>query len=166
MARYTVIDATYTRPANTTQYAADDALSDSASAPTALAFGGCAAKKGSGGKINKISYIGNSNEATPPQFELYLFSGTVAPTATNDNAEFNLSDAQANNLLGMHAFSSVIDVDVTSGTNGNSYKSVAIDDPFKCSAGVTDLWGLVKMVNTYTPVSGEVWKFRLHIDRG
>ena len=43
------VTATFTRPANTTAYAAGDVVNDSVSAPTVITFSGCAAAPGLGG---------------------------------------------------------------------------------------------------------------------
>jgi hypothetical protein len=159
---YRVVDATYTRPDSTTQYTANDALSDSTVSATALTFSGCASRSLGSGRLVGVSFIDDANQSTLPTFELNLFNGSAAPTATKDNTEFGLTDANAASLLGIIAFSSVLDGDPTSGTDGNAYKYVAADIPFVCGLS-TNLYGLVKVTNTYTPVSGEVWRFRLHI---
>ena len=164
-----MIEASYTRPANTTQYTANDAMSDSTSAPTALTFAGCAARGGGSGYILGLTAISSANQSTLPQYTLYLFDGTVAPTATNDNAEFNLADASANLLIGSFALANFAAVDETSGTNGNAEDQAeptgGFPIAFTCGAGITDLYGLVKVENGYTPVSGEITTFRLHINR-
>lgn len=157
-------EASYTRIANTTQYAANDALSDSTSAPSALTFDGVANQAGGGGYILGVTAISSANQTTLPQLTLYLLDGTAAPTATNDNAEFNLADASANRLLGTVLLDSFEAVDETSGTNGNAKCETQPEFPirYECGAGLTDIYGLVKVENTYTPVSGEVITFRLH----
>ena len=156
--------ASYTRIANTTQYAANDALSDSTHSPSALTFDGVGNTQGGGGYILGVTAITSANQTTLPQLTLYLFDGTAAPTATNDNAEFNLSDVSARNLLGTVLLNSFEAVDETSGTNGNAKCETQPEFPirYECGAGLTDIYGLVKVENAYTPVSGERIDFRLH----
>ena len=48
--------ASFTRPADTTAYAANDAIADSTTAPTLLSFANCANAVGGQGYIVKTSY--------------------------------------------------------------------------------------------------------------
>jgi hypothetical protein len=41
----------------------------------------------------------------------------------------------------------------------------APEHTFQCPSGERDLYGLVKVTNTCTPLSGEIWTFRLHIEQ-
>ena len=164
-----IIDASYERLANTTQYAANDAVSGGTVSPSALTFAGCAAKAGGSGWLLGVTAITNCNESTLPEFTLYLFDGTAAPTATNDNAEFGLTDADSVKLLGAFTLDNFEALDETSGTNGNAKAETDPTDnrpiAFTCGAGSTDLYGLVKVENAYTPVSAEEITFRLHVVR-
>ncbi|HUW11158.1 MAG TPA: hypothetical protein VM537_15620 [Anaerolineae bacterium] len=160
-----VVETSYTRPANTTAYTANDAMSDSTSAPACLTFSNCARRKGGSGFVLGVTAISGANQTTLPQLTLYIFDTSV--TATNDNSEFNLGDADAVNLIGSFQFTGFEALDETSGANGNA-KDEALPvggGPFAFRCGTTgqDLYGLVKVENAYTPVSGEVVTFRLHL---
>jgi hypothetical protein len=116
-----------------------------------------------------VTATSSANQSTLPQMTLYLFDGGTAPTATNDNSEFGLTDANALTLIGAYLLDNWEALDETSGADGNAKCET---DPteqgalaFECGAGITDLYGLVKVENTYTPVSAEVIQFRLHIER-
>jgi len=164
MIKAQVVSTSYTRLDNATQYAANDALSDSTSAPAALEFAGV---KSNTGRVVGLRVIDGANQATLPQMEVYIFDGSAAPTATNDNAEFGLTDANALNLVCIFALSSFYDLDVTSGTNGNAAAMGApaglTEVPFECGKDST-LYGLVKILNAYTPIAKEVFIFELLLD--
>lgn len=164
---HTIVEASYTRLANTTQYTANDALSDDTASATYLTFNRCARLPGMGGRVLSVSAIGTANQATKPALELYLFDDSV--TATADNAEFGLTDADAAKCIGAYSFANTdfIDLDVTSGANGNMYgtPSTVPVRVFRCQNTSQALYGLVKVTNTYTPVSGEKITFQLHLEQ-
>jgi hypothetical protein len=161
-----ISETTYTRMANADTYAANDALSNSTitASAVALTFDGCAAKRGGSGVLTGVTGISGAAPTLPLQLTLFIFGGTAAPTATADNAEFNLSDANAANLIDAVAMS-FAPLDVTAGTNGNAF---AVDPatgdrrPYTCAADDTLLYGLVRVANAYIPVASEVLRFRLH----
>ena len=160
-----VVETSYTRPSNTTQYTANDAMSDSTSAPSCLTFSNCARRPGGSGFVLGATAISSANQSTLPQLTLYIFDTSV--TATNDNAEFNLSDTDAVNLLGSFQFTGFEALDETSGANGNAKDEARPKNDgafaFRCGTTVRHLYGLVKVENAYTPVSGEKVTFRLHL---
>ena len=160
-----VVEATYTRPANTTAYTANDALSDNTTGQTCLTFSNCARRKGGSGFILGATAISSANQTTLPQLTLYVFDTTVSAPA--DNAAFTLADAGAVNLLGSFQFTGFEAFDETSGTAGNA-KDEAVPEgggpvAFRCGTTGQDLYGLVKVENAYTPVSSEIFTFRLHL---
>src|SRR3990172_3086494 len=97
----TTLEASYTRPANTTAYTANDALSESTSAPTALTFGTAANIRANGWLIG-ARCVDAVNAATLPQLRLFLFR--VSPTAVNDNAAFTLTDANLQDCIALLNF--------------------------------------------------------------
>ena len=157
-----VSEATYTRPANTTQYAANDAVSDSASAPAALEFADAAQVQHGAGVILSAICVSSANQATKPNFRLYIFDDE--PTPTNDNAAWAPTDADFMNLVAVIAFTAWEVGTVTAGAGGNTVSIVSdISAPFRTSPGSRSLWGLVVERSTYTPVSAEMFTFRLGI---
>lgn len=146
--------ASYTRQGNTTTYATGQALSDSASSPTALSFSNCARVSGGSGVILNAMLVDESAPGTRGSFELWVFD--TSPTATNDLATFAVTNANAKTLVGIIPFT-------TSYTNSTNtlYMGDKVNLPFKCSA--TTLYGLVVVRNSYTPASSGVLDFRLQI---
>lgn len=161
-----ISETTYTRMANANTYAANDALSNSTitASAAALTFDGCAAKAGGSGLLMGVTAISGANPTVPLQLTLFLFGGTAAPTATADNAEIGITDANAANLIDVMSMSFAA-LDPTAGTNGNAYAVKAATGngrPYTCGAGDTVLYGLCRTDNAYVPVASEVLRFRLH----
>ena len=73
----------FTRPADTTAYAANDAIADSTSAPTLLSFANCANTNGGQGYIVKTRLLTNQKTCTA-RFRLSFYH--TAPSPVNDNA--------------------------------------------------------------------------------
>jgi hypothetical protein len=162
-----VVEASLTRPANTTAYAAGDAVSNSASAPVPLTFANAVRESGGVGVVVSATIATNSNESTKPDLELWLFD--TIPTAINDNAAFVVSDADILNVVGVFAFATSSWRQATAGTGGTSFAQgawLASTPPpmFRLAAG-TALYGLLVVRNAYTPISGEVFHIKLGISQ-
>ena len=149
----------YTRPANTTAYAQNDSVSDSASAPTALTFSAAGRSPDFSGKIiNAVLVDANGGASTPGDFKLWLFD--AEPTPTNDNAALSVSDADALNAIGVITF--------TAHHAGAASIVYAADQtylpiPFVNATGI--LYGLLQADNAYTPASAGVLTVKLIIDQ-
>lgn len=158
-----VIESSITRPANATQYAAGDAVSNSTSAPVPLIFSDAVREEGGAGLVVSATIATNSNESTKPSLELWLFD--TLPTAVNDNAAFVVSDADVINVVGVLIFDSW--VQGTAGTGGTmvghgDWKDSAPAPFFRCAGG-KDLYGLLVARNAYTPISGEIFHVKLGV---
>ena len=156
------VNGTFTRPADTTAYAAGDAVTDSTTAPTVVTFTNCARANGLSGIISSAIMIDGAAQATKGQFELWLFDTTVTPD--NDNAVFTPTDAECATLVGVIEFTTWFVGDATAGAGGNAVSIAKGQNfQFKCGAASRNLFGLLVVRNAYTPVSAEVFTFRLNI---
>ncbi len=150
------ISATVTRPADATPYAANDALADSASAPTTGGFtlSNMARISGGSGKITDAVF--SMSAGTALRGEIWLFDQAV--TAINDNGAFTVSDADILNLVG------IIPFDCTDVTAANAVSYVTgLNIGFAC-VGTANLRFLVKVMDAVTPASAEVLGVRLHVE--
>ena len=147
----------YTRPADTTQYAAGDQVADGT--PSVLQFTVGRIVGGSGVILYALC-IDSANQATKPNFRLYLFSTTPTPSA--DNAAWAPSDADMAALIGVVEFVNWEIGIVTAGAAGNCASIVkGLNLPFHCEAAAQLVYGLLVERGTYTPVSAEVFTLRL-----
>jgi hypothetical protein len=158
------ITANFTRPNDTTAYAAGDAVTDSTSSPTKITFSNCARIANGTGRITGVHMVDSANQATKGVFELWVFDTSVTPD--NDNSAFTPTDTECGTLVGIVPLNVVYVGDATSGAGGNAvYYSGEIDRPFTCTGSTRDLYGLMVVRNAYTPVAQEVFTFRLQIDQ-
>lgn len=156
-----VVEDSYTRPATTTQYAAGDQVSDSASAPAALEFEAARFEGGTGVILDALC-ISSANQATKPNLRLYLFD--TEPTPNNDNAAWAPSDADMLNLIGVVEFSAWEVGTSTAGAGGNCASLVkGLNLAFKAVAGSQTIYGLLVERGTYTPVSAELLTVRMGV---
>lgn len=145
-----------TRPADTAIYAANDALSDSTSAPTSGGFTltGAARVSGGSGIITDLIVTSSNNAATTLQGEVWIFDTSV--TNVNDNAAFAISDAEVKTLVGVVPFTLVAGVN-------NSMKHVQNLSIGFTTVGSANLRYLVMVKNAYTPASAEVITVRAKV---
>ncbi len=142
--------ASFTRPADTSAYQAQDVVSNSTTAPSVLTFADVARLNGGSGLILSARHIKNSTTVTGASYRLHLYRS--APAAINDNAPFTLLFANRANRVGF--------IDFTHGSGGaGSDASNALTTfanlPFVCAAGSRNLFGILTMLSAYTPASAE-----------
>lgn len=140
----------FTRPNDTTAYAANDAMSDSTSAPTSGGFtlSGACRKSGGIGMIQSVRFLMSTAAATSLQGEIWLFNQSV--TNINDNSAFSVSDADMANFVGKIPFTT------SDGATNNASATVAnVNLSYTCT-GSANLRYLVKVVNVYTPAAQEI----------
>lgn len=142
-----------TRPADTTAYAANDALSDSTSAPTSggFTFTSVARKSGGSGIITDLLVM-SSNATGGMQGEIWIFDTSV--TNINDNSAFAISDSEVKTVVGKVPFTTVAD------TNNALAHVQGLSIGFTC-VGSANLRFLVKVKASYTPASAEVLTVRI-----
>lgn len=153
-----IAEASFTRPADTTAYAAGDQVCNSTSAPTIMTFSGVTSFDGGGGVIHAAALISSVDAATGPEFDLLLFDTTA--TMANDNAACAVTDAEMLTFIGVIPF---LAADQKScGANAvTQNRSVGL--PFKCVSGSTSIYGMLVARNAYTPGNAEVFKVRLSV---
>lgn len=145
-----------TRPADTAPYTANDAWSDSTTAPTSggFTFTGAGRKSGGSGVITDAIITTSNDAGTLLQGEIWIFDTSV--TNINDNAAFAVSDTEIKSYVGKIAFT------LEDAGNNGSYHAANLNYGFTC-VGSANLRFLVKVKNAYTPASGEVLTVRLKI---
>ncbi len=145
----------FTRPANVTQYASGDQMTNAAA--DALEFAVPRSEGGTGVIIHAIC-VDSVNAAVKPNIRLYLFD--TLPTVAADNAPWTPSDGDMVNLVGYVEFSSW--EEGLAGAAGNCASfATNLQIPFDTTDGV--VYGLVVERGTYTPASGEGFAFKLGV---
>lgn len=144
------VSANFTRPADTTQYAIGDAISNSTSAPVVfqLDLSSVGAVNGQSVEIRKIAVISSAKQSTLPLVNIYLSSATF--TATNDNSALDIDDTT------MEAGGAWFTCDEQNYTASNSRVAKSNSNcPMVLAAADNKLYGILQAANAYTPVSGE-----------
>lgn len=151
---FVTVSTDVTRPADTTAYAVNDALSDSTTAPTAggFTFTGAARASGGSGIITDAIVTTSADAAAPIQGEIWIFNTSV--TNINDNSPFAVTDAEIKTCIGKIPFFCE-----DAGNNG-FYHVSNLCIGFTCS-GSANLRFLVRVKNAYAPASSEVLTFTI-----
>ena len=156
------IEANFTRPADTTTYAAGDVVSDSTSSPTVITFSDAARISAGNGIVISAVMTSSANETTKPTLELWVFE--AEPTAMEDNAAFDPTDAEIRDVIGIVEFSTWHEG--LAGAGGNSFSSGSMkpdNATFKTGASSKDLYGILVVRNAYVPISAERFDFKLGV---
>lgn len=150
--------AQFTRPSDTTAYAAQDVVSDSTTAPTVLTFANVARANGGSGLILSARHIKSSTTTSGASYRLHLYK--AAPTAINDNAQFSMLYANRLTRIGFIDF-----IHQGGGTGSDASHALApnINLPYLCDASLASLRGILVVTSAYTPVSGEQHMIELSV---
>ena len=152
--------ASFTRPANTTNYAAGDVVADSTSAPTVMTFQGAGGQKWGSGIIQSALLIDDHAPTTAIDGELFLFD-TAPANYGNDNAAFTPTTDELTTLVGIVSFATGDSV-AGDASNNALIQATNVALPFKC-AGSSDLYGVLVARNAYTPGNGTDIAIQLNI---
>jgi len=153
-----LVAASFTRPNDITAYAANDAVNDSVTTPTALNFSGAARVTGGTGVIASLRASKNSATTTNASFRLHLYRSDPSGVATlsADNAQFALFWTARLIRLGFVDFTFV-----TAGTGSDMATAIVdgINRPYVCTG--TSLYGRLQALSAYTPTANEIFHFEL-----
>lgn len=147
----------FLRPADTTNYAIRDVVSDSASTTTLMEFQLGAATGGSG-NIIKARLVTNNKLTTGVQFRLWLYTVSNA-TISADNAAMALLWANRANRLGFVDFPPTTTEDGTTSDSASTLAtmgtSLQLPLPFVCDSGDDSIYGVLETLTAFTPASGQ-----------
>lgn len=154
---------TIARPANTTDYAAGDVVSEVTTNDFFTFTRSASSDLPIKGTLNTAKMMILANQATKPDLELWLFSQTIAEVA--DNSAFAPTDVEILTLIDVIPFA-LADWYVGlagAGADGNIVQvknNLAI--PIPSTNG--NIYGQLVVRNVYTPISGESFTAKLLID--
>jgi hypothetical protein len=145
----------FTRPADTTQYTAGDAVSDNATTPTVATFAlPSMAYSGFGGIIHGVVLHKSDQDQTGADFDIYFFDTQPAAAGWEDNAAIAITDAEWKRCVGFVSF--VASTDARSVATGDIYCKTNLDIAYECVGG-DSLYVLFVARGTYTPGNAEVF---------
>ncbi len=166
--------AEFTRPNDTTAYAANDVIGSNPAA--VMTFTNCGRVAGGNGVIRKMklfkSATGGNGGAGVGAVRLYLFS--VAPTAVVDNSPWVLKYAERADYLAQYPNGTFFAMDLLSNstagsTAGGTFGLTAFpfypNIPFVCAGGDTSLYGVLVLNGSYTPIANETFSIELTLEQ-
>lgn len=149
---------TFTRPGDTTAYAANDAVNNSTSAPTAISIATAARAAAGSLVIASGRLVKSTTNAAASGFRLWLYTATPSGTLANDNAAFTINAANKINRLGYIDFVA----QVTGSDCVEFYGTPVFTMPAKLTSGTT-IYGLLQSLGAYTPGNAEVFDIYLNV---
>lgn len=151
--------ASFTRPADTNAYAANDAVNNSTSAPAALTFSNVVGWPSGAGYVVGGKLVTSGDTVASGNFRLWLF--TASPTMANDNAAYGLLNSEREELIGYLDFTLETE-DTTAGNTAVAFNHAA-RIPIQNSAD-RHLYGLLVAENAYTPESAQTFYLELFVE--
>lgn len=157
----TMISTQFTRPSDTTAYAAGDAVGDSTSALTMQALANAARVSGGSGYITGIR-INTDKKSITPRFRIHLYN-TNGATLSNDNAAWQDRYADNSKYVGCWDLPAMrTGADSTNSTNSYS-EDMSVRIPFTCAA--TSLYYVLETLDAFTPASAQGVSVSVFADR-
>lgn len=160
------ITATFTRPADTTQYAAGDVVGP-ITTPACQSFPGAARFNGGGGRIVEVLMGVDLELITTATFRLHWFTTTLTPAA--DNAAF------AGLLTNPASYLGYIDPPILVTQAGGTFAQIrhsagvsttsAMPFHYVCDSGGTGLFLVITALGTYTPKSSGLVRVSIVVEQ-
>ena len=157
MAMISVIVASFTRPADTTQYASGDLVANSTTAGSVVPMRFDVNDTGMGGMVRRVRIRKSGTSVTSASFRLHLYTTSSITCANGDNGAWSTN--QAVNYVG--AFDVTVDRAFTDGAAGNGVPMAGSE----INLGLNTYYGLLEARGTYTPANGEVFTVDLEVIR-
>lgn len=160
------ITAVFTRPSDTTQYAAGDVVGP-VTTPAAMSFPKAARANGGSGRIVELLLAFDLETITTATFRLHFFNTVLTPAA--DNAAFAGVATNPSTYLGY--IDPVILVTQAGGTLGQIRVAASTSAtgglPFNyvCADSGTGLWVVITALGTYTPKSAGIVRLSMVVQR-
>lgn len=154
---YRVVEAEFTRPANTTQYTAVDAVGTATT--NVLTFAKVGRYTGAGARIHALRIIkSDGSDITGATFRLHLYK--VAPADIADNAANTVLYANRANYLGY------LDTGTQIASGGAAYSANNISPALTVVTGASgSIFGALETLGTYTPASAETFSVGMTVER-
>lgn len=151
----------FTRPADTTQYASGDIVANSTTAASITPLSFAVGAVGASGIIRAVRLYKSATGVTAASFRVHLFTASPGTPTNGDNGAYGIASVAD--------YLDTVAVDLSSGaqaggTTGVSKRSAAIAIGFKLPVISDKLYSLIDVQGTYTPASGETFRVTLEID--
>lgn len=160
LACYAQEAAVFTRPANTTAYAAGDVVCNSTSACTLMTF--TAVQRISGAGYIVGARLSTNAKSIVPRIRVHLFNASN-PTVSVDNAAWRELYADASKRLGYFDLPAM----TTGADSTNSDMSRSLDmglrHRIQAASGGRNIYALLETLDAFTPTSGQSFTLSLAV---
>lgn len=156
-----MIATEFTRPSDTTAYAANDVVSDSTSATTMQALANAARASGGSGYITGVRVTTDKKSITP-RIRVHFFNTTGATLAA-DNAAWKEVYADASKRIGYVDLPAMTTAADTTNSDMSRTLDLGVRIPYTCVA--TSLYYVLEALDAFTPASGEKFTVTIFADR-
>jgi hypothetical protein len=150
-----ILSGTFTRPNDTTAYAANDGVTNATSSPSPITFANAVQAAGLGAVLRTAIMRKSTTTVANASFRLYLFD-TTPGTVPNDNAAYSIPIVDVANLIG------TIDFSLSAGSDCAWGVGTLLPDvqPFVVASG-TSIFGILQALAAYAPGALEVFTIEL-----
>lgn len=158
MSMSTIVAATFTRPADTTQYAVGDLIANSTTAGSCqpMRFGPVVEQLGHSVRIDAARIFKSGTSVTSAQFRLHLWRASPGTPTNGDNGAIALAGTDY-----VGAIDVTMDTAWTDGAFGRGLPLTNTPMTATPRDGGMQMFGYLEARGTYTPASGEVFTVTL-----
>lgn len=157
----TMIATEFTRPSDTTAYAANDVVSDSTSTTTLQALLLAGRVTGEGGYITGIR-VATDKKSITPRIRVHLWN-VAGATVAADNAQWKDLYADSSKRVGYIDLPAMITGADSTNSDNSRALDLALRVPYTCAA--TSLFYVLETLDAFTPASGQKFTVTLFVDR-
>lgn len=153
----------FTRPADTTAYAANDIVSNNATTTTLATLSGCARVAGDSGYIVGAR-LATDKKSITPRFRVHLFNVST-PTVAADNAQHKSLYADLSKRVATFDLAAMATAADAASSDVSSTTDWTLRIPFVCASADTALYFFLETLDAFTPASGEKFTLQLLLDQ-
>ena len=156
-----MISTEFTRPSDTTAYAAGDAVSNDTTTTTMQALANAARVSGGSGYITGIR-ITTDKKSITPRFRIHFWN-TNGATVSGDNLAFKSVYADISKRVGYWDMPAMITPADTTNSDQSNAIDLTVRIPYTCAA--TSLYYTLEVLDAFTPASAEKVSVTIFADR-
>lgn len=155
-----IAEASFTRPADTTAYAAADLVANSTTAGSVAAMSFAIGENGvCNGRIKSVTLFKTNATVTNAQFKVHFFN--ASPAVTNgDNGAFS----PTLKALWLGSFNVTSATVATDGSAGRGVATTGAGSDMPYTFAGSTIYALMEALAAYTPTSAEVFTLRIEYE--
>lgn len=152
----------FTRPADTTAYAANDVVSDNTSTTTPISLANAVRINGGTGYVVRASVI-TDKKSIVPRIRVHLFNASTA-TLSADNANWQDKYADNSKRLGYFDLTAMTTGADTTNSDMSRTQDATLRHAIKAASDTTTIYAVLETLDAFTPASGEKFTLTLWTD--